>query len=190
MSDIVISNLNKAFGPKQVLRDFSAIFPEGKTTCLMGESGAGKTTLMNILLGLVAPDSGTITGLEGRFSVVFQEDRLTLTRNAIAAIRFANPALPRQTVSEELAALGLTGSAQTQPVGELSGGMRRRVAILRALLAPFDVLLLDEPFQGLDEDNRSLVASQIRAHTQRKTVILVTHDEAEAALFDSEIIHL
>ena len=151
MQDIVIRGLCKAFDGKQVLRDFSAALPAGQVTGLMAPSGAGKTTLLRILMGLETPDRGTITGLEGlRLSAVFQEDRLCENLNPVSNLRLVTPALSRTAAAEALAAVGLT-DCQRQPARELSGGMRRRVAILRALLAEYDLLFLDEPFKGLDQ---------------------------------------
>ena len=151
MNDIVITGLTKSFGNKQVLKDFSMTIPAGGTTCIMAPSGGGKTTLMNLLLGLISADSGTIQGLEGiRIAAVFQEDRLIETMNPVSNIRLVHPRLSTQTILERMSAVGLNGCAG-QPVSELSGGMRRRVALLRALESKWDFLLMDEPFKGLDE---------------------------------------
>ena len=135
MQDIVIRGLCKAFDGKQVLRDFSAALPAGQVTGLMAPSGAGKTTLLRILMGLETPDRGTITGLEGlRLSAVFQEDRLCENLDPVSNLRLVTPTLSRAAAEEALKAVGLTDCLH-QPTRELSGGMRRRVAILRALLA-------------------------------------------------------
>ena len=162
MQDIVIRGLCKAFDGKQVLRDFSAALPAGQVTGLMAPSGAGKTTLLRILMGLETPDRGTITGLEGlRLSAVFQEDRLCENLNPVSNLRLVTPALSRTAAAEALAAVGLT-DCQRQPARELSGGMRRRVAILRALLAEYDLLFLDEPFKGLDQETKEIVMADTR----------------------------
>jgi NitT/TauT family transport system ATP-binding protein len=182
MTDIIVNSVSKAFGDKQVLRDFSAVFPGGELTCVMGESGAGKTTLLNLLLGLLTPDSGTVTGLDGlRLGAVFQEDQLTSTRNAVAAVRFA-ATVSDGIIADHLLTLGLDDSSIHQPVSELSGGMRRRVALARAVLSDPDVLFLDEPFTGLDPDTKHVAADYLLRHTTGKTVILVTHSTAEAEL--------
>ena len=148
--DITLRHVWRSFGEKQVLRDFSHTFPQGELTVVMGPSGCGKTTLLSLLLGLQAPDRGEILGLEGlKKSAVFQEDRLCENTTAQANLRLVNPSLTREQANQALTALGL-GDSLSQPVREFSGGMKRRVAILRALLAPYDVLLCDEPFQGED----------------------------------------
>lgn len=190
MTDIVVSHLYKAFDGKQVLSDFSAIFPEKTVTAVMGYSGVGKTTLLRILMGLEAMDNGTVTGIQGaRLAVVFQEDRLLEFMTPVGNIRLTAPSLSEEAIRKELTAMGL-GGCMTQPVRELSGGMRRRVAILRALLAEGDVLLLDEPFKGLDEETKACVIERTRILSAGKTVILVTHDEREAKAMGAEVIEL
>lgn len=187
---VEIKGLCKAYGEKQVLRDLSHRFPEGKTTCIMGASGCGKTTLLRLLMGLELPDSGEIIGIKGkRLSAVFQEDRLCPSLSPTANLRLINPALSRQEAEKNLCALGLSGSLR-QPVRELSGGMKRRVAILRALSAEYDLLLADEPFQGLDKDTKRQVMEYFREKTLGKTVLLVTHQEQEAEFLGQELLRL
>ena len=177
--EIELRHVTKSYGEKQVLKDFSHRFPEGELTCIMGPSGCGKTTLLSLLLGLESPDSGEILGMEGRKkSAVFQENRLCENTGAISNIRLVNPQITKTQAEEMLEALGLSQSAK-QPVRTLSGGMKRRVAILRALAAEYDVLLLDEPFKGLDQDTKALVMKYFLGKTKGKTVILVTHDPQE-----------
>ena len=191
MSPIQVRNLSKSFGNKAVLQAFSADFPTGAVTAVMAPSGGGKTTLLRILMGLEAADSGTVEGLAGlRQSAVFQEDRLCEALNAVSNIRLVNPALTRGEAEAALSAVGLAGCGN-QRVAEFSGGMRRRVAILRALLAQWDVLFLDEPFKGLDEATKRLVMADTRRRCAGRTVLLVTHDAREAdALGAVQVIHL
>ena len=187
---IELREVSKAFGDKQVLQGFSHTFPQGKLTCVMGPSGCGKTTLLSLLLGLERPDSGEIRGMEGqRLSAVFQEDRLCENAGAVSNIRLVNPALSKAAAEDMLEELGL-GDSLRQPVREFSGGMKRRTAILRALIAPYDVLFADEPFQGLDQDTKGLVLDYWREQTRGKTVILVTHDLAEAEALGDHILSL
>ena len=152
----------------------------------MAPSGAGKTTLLRILMGLEQADGGTVGGLEGlRLSAVFQEDRLCERLDPVANIRLVNPGLSRETVLRALEGVGLDGCAG-QKAEELSGGMRRRVAILRALLAPYDLLLLDEPFRGLDRKTKALVMEDTRRRCEGRTVLLVTHDPTELSPMEAE----
>ncbi len=184
--DVTVKNLRKFFGDKAVFRDFSHTFPQGKTTCVMGPSGCGKTTLLNLLLGLELPDSGEISGMEGkRKSAVFQEDRLCESNGAVSNLRLVNPSLSRRQAEAMLSELGLSDSLR-QPVREFSGGMKRRVAILRALCADWDILLADEPFRGLDRAGKERVLEYFQQKTAGRTVILVTHDPDEAVFFGGE----
>ncbi len=179
MQDIVIRGLCKAFDGKQVLRDFSAVLPAGQVTGLMAPSGAGKTTLLRILMGLETQDRGIITGLDGlRLSAVFQEDRLCENLNPVSNLRLVTPALSWEAAEAALATVGLT-DCPCQPARELSGGMRRRVAILRALLTEYDLLFLDEPFKGLDQETKEIVMADTRRRCAGRTVLFVTHDPAE-----------
>lgn len=188
--DIELKNIGKAFGEKIVLQGFSHRFPEGKTTCIMGPSGCGKTTLLRLLLGLEAPDSGQISGMaERRKSAVFQEDRLCEGVSAVSNLRMVSPALSRREAETLLFRLGL-GDSLHQPLREFSGGMKRRVAILRALSAEYDVLLADEPFRGLDETTKRLTMEYFKAQTAGKTVLLVTHEEQEVAFFGGAVLQL
>ena len=176
---IAIQKLCKAFDGKAVLRDFSCTLEDECVTALMAPSGAGKTTLLRILMGLETADSGEISGLSGRRqAAVFQEDRLLDFMNPVDNIRLTAPKLSRDAALREMAAMGLT-DCENQPARELSGGMRRRVAILRALLCGADVIALDEPFKGLDEATRARVIAETKRLCRGKTVLLVTHDAQE-----------
>lgn len=188
--DIIVKDLCKGYGGQLVLDHVSFVAGSG-ITCIMAPSGAGKTTLLRILLGLELPDSGTITGLSGRrMSAVFQEDRLLDHLDAQGNLRFIlGPAYEEQKARNLLAELGLAWE-RGKPVRDWSGGMRRRLALARALLLPFDVLTLDEPFTGLDRENRQRCQECIRQRADGKTVLLVTHDVADAAGLNAGIITL
>lgn len=130
-------------------------------------------------MGLETPDRGTITGLQGlRLSAVFQEDRLCENLNPVSNLRLVTPTLSQSAAEGALTAVGLTDCLH-QPVRELSGGMRRRVAILRALLAEYDLLFLDEPFKGLDRETKEVVMADTRRRCDGRTVLFVTHDPTE-----------
>ena len=149
---VTVRDLTKSYGDSLVLDHVSLDLESGCPCCLMAPSGAGKTTLFRILMGLETADSGTIEGLEGRsFSAVFQEDRLLEGYTALQNIRFVTgrgyPAHELTAIIKHL----LPEDSLKKPVSEFSGGMKRRVAILRAILAPSEIILMDEPFTGLDE---------------------------------------
>lgn len=170
--EIRAENLRKSYGGKAVLAGFSAVFPPG-ITCIAAPSGTGKTTLLRLLLRLEAPDSGCVAA-DCRWAAVFQEDRLLENLSAAANLRFALGAVPPEAAAL-LESLGLPPE-DAQPVRTWSGGMRRRLALARALLAPSDALALDEPFTGLDAESRARCLERIREAGKKKPVLLVTHD--------------
>lgn len=188
---IALKHISKSYGEKKILDDFSMEIPEGRTTCIMGRSGAGKTTLLRILMGLEKPDEGEIkTDRPYKKSAVFQEDRLCGNLSVLANIRLVCPGRSRGQIIEEMERTGLCG-CENQLVNELSGGMKRRTAILRALLAEYDLLFLDEPFKGLDEETKQRTMEFVREKSRGKTVLFVTHDAKEARQMGAEnIVHI
>ena len=190
---IEIKNLTKAYDRQAVLENLSLTFDDGSFTCIMGKSGVGKTTLLNILMGLENADSGVIFGLDDKkVSVVFQENRLCNNITALLNIKMVIQKDSRITddkISEYLRRIGL-GNDFKKPVSEYSGGMKRRVAILRALLANFDLLIMDEPLKGLDDETKETVIALIKELTKEKTVIMTTHDDSEASLLEANIIFI
>jgi NitT/TauT family transport system ATP-binding protein len=171
-------------GEVEALRDLSFELRPGETLCVMGPSGAGKTTALRILLGLdrdfegsVEPDPATI-----RSAAVFQEPRLLPWRNVETNVRLALPRAERDRDLDELfASLGLAPSRKRYP-GELSGGMARRVALARALAVGPDLLVLDEPFVSLDDQSAAELRQVVFREARRRAsaVLLVTHDLVEA----------
>ncbi|MDR1018772.1 MAG: ATP-binding cassette domain-containing protein [Lachnospiraceae bacterium] len=183
---IKVENLYKSFGEHIVLNGISLEIEEGKTICIMGPSGYGKTTLIGILMGIIKPDSGSIIGLEDKkISAVFQEDRLLENLSIIANIHMVCQKIDVMKIQEGIKALGLN-EAINQPIRELSGGMKRRVAILRALFADYDVLFLDEAFKELDMATYETTIEYVRNKTKGKTVICITHDKDEAKLLEAD----
>lgn len=182
------SHLSKAFGAQAVFSDFSLSLPIKTTVCLMGPSGCGKTTLLRLLMGLEQPDSGRVHSIHPQ-SVVFQEDRLLGKLTAQGNLRLVGGRGCEGRANRLLSRLGL-GQEGTKPVKEFSGGMKRRVAIARALLVPYELLLLDEPFKGLDIEARQRAAQVILEEARGKTILLVTHDPEEARLMQAQMIQL
>lgn len=184
---IRIDELNKSFGDTVVFKEFSAEFEDGSVTCIMGSSGIGKTTLLRILMGLEDYDDGRITGIENKtMAAVFQEDRLCENLTVSANIRMTGgkdeKGISEQEVVKYLEIIGMKDMAGKQ-VSELSGGMKRRVAILRAVLADRDIVFFDEPLKGLDQETEKKVMETIVPLLSGKTVLWVTHREDEAAYF-------
>ncbi|MCL1843209.1 MAG: ATP-binding cassette domain-containing protein [Defluviitaleaceae bacterium] len=185
---IELKNIGKSFGepPNMVLRDVSLTFRTG-ITCIMGPSGVGKTTLVNVIAGLVKPDSGAISGMENkRLSMVFQEDRLLENETALSNILFVNKD-PRRA-AWLLKNAGLSESINKK-AAELSGGMKRRVCLCRALAADYDVLILDEPFKGLDSGIKPSIMQMVK-NNAKGIVICITHDPAEAEFLGEETVYL
>lgn len=178
---IQVRNLTKSYGGKTVLQNVSFTAGAG-VTCVMAPSGSGKTTLLRLVLGLETPDGGEVFVPAGcRFAAVFQENRLLEGLDALGNLRFVlGPALEEPAARALLEKLGL-GDVGSKIVRDYSGGMKRRLALARALLAPSDVLVLDEPFTGLDGDNRLRALDCVRRAAEDKPVLLVTHDPRDAA---------
>ena len=160
---VELKNINKTYGSYQASRNVNFGIEKGKLIGLLGPSGSGKTTILRMIAGLETPDSGTIDGLKNlKISAVFQEDRLLEGYDVLTNLRF----VCRQRLSDaELSAYAaalLPQNALFQPVCEFSGGMKRRLSLLRALLVPFDLLILDEPFNGLEPQKSSCARPQPR----------------------------
>jgi NitT/TauT family transport system ATP-binding protein len=189
--DIRVENLCKSYGGRPVLVNLSLTFARGKKHCVMAPSGYGKTTLLRILMGLERPDSGAVYGLEGcRVAPVFQEDRLCENLSVGANLRLTcRGRLAEAELERCMAALMLPGWLR-RSARELSGGMKRRVAIARALLSGREVLLLDEPFKGLDKECKEQVIAYVKEKTRGQTLVWVTHDETEYQSLGGEIVRL
>lgn len=176
---IVMKNICKAFDGRKVLNHVDLQLPIGITT-LAWPSGRGKTTLIRILLGLETADEGFIEGAEGlRFGVVFQENRLLEQLSCKANLSYAlGKAYDEKRAGELLAALGLELS-DPKRVRDYSGGMKRRLAFARALLFDPDVLVLDEPFTGLDAENIRIMNGLIEEYANTRPVLLVSHQNKQ-----------
>ena len=184
---IRLCDLSFAYDTVAVCDRVNLELPSAGTVCLWGPSGCGKTTLLRLLAGLEKPSAGKVEGV-GRVSMVFQEDRLLpwLTALGNVTLTGADEEKARQT----LAALGLTEEEMAALPGHLSGGQQRRVALARALAADSDLLLLDEPFNGLDEDTWQNVIPLIEAYAATRPVVLVTHIFQQAEALGAQMIPL
>ncbi|MDR0395745.1 MAG: ATP-binding cassette domain-containing protein [Oscillospiraceae bacterium] len=174
---IAFIGVSKRFGEKIVLDNFNWTLPRGARVCIGGSSGAGKTTLLRLLARLDRPDAGAIEGLPASASYQFQENRLLPWYTARRNLR-----LVTDEPDEWLDRVGLRGEGGSYP-GELSGGMRRRLSLARALASPAPLLLLDEPFMELDSDSKTRVMDAVRGQSgamDREWIILVTHNQLDA----------
>ena len=188
---ITLRGVTKRFGDQVVLDGLDLDLAAGRVTALIGPNGSGKTTLARLLLGLSVPDGGAIGGLEGlRRAAVFQEDRLCEQFTAAGNVRLVLDRPSLAAVTAELRRVGLDDESLAKPVRDLSGGQRRRVAIVRALIVEADLVVLDEPFKGLDDAAKTLVMTYVRERCENRTMLLITHDRAEAEWFGARVIEL
>lgn len=182
-----ICNLTKKYPGVTVFDNLDFIIEAKKITCLLGSSGCGKTTLLNLLAGAILPDSGTISpDIRGKVSFVFQESRLlpwfTVLNNVTYLMDEKMTAKERKQRGLALIdKVGLSGFEHHYP-GEISGGMARRVTLARALGKDASLLLMDEPFSSLDDElkDRMIVLLKELIETEKKTVLYVTHDKRVA----------
>lgn len=176
-----------SYGKTPVLQDVTWHLPDSGVVCLWGASGCGKTTALRLLAGLEKPNSGMVSGV-GRVSMVFQENRLLLWRTALDNVRLTGA--DRKSAGVLLATLGLTAEEVIAYPRQLSGGQQRRVALARALAAESDILLLDEPFNGLDEDTWQDVVPLIQKVAESRPVVLVTHIREQVEALGAKLISL
>ncbi len=186
-----IKHISLRFGEKQIFDNFTLDLPDGGRYCLFGASGCGKTTLLRLLAGLQSPDSGEITGVKrSSLSMCFQEDRLIPSLSAEKNVAFVSDL---RKARELLSAVGFTENDMQLLPSRLSGGMQRRVAVARALSRPASLLLLDEPFKGLDEAlKEKTIALILRLQQEGKfgTIVFTTHIEQEIEAMQSQKITL
>ncbi len=176
---IRIRSLIKTFGSQLIFCDFNCDFADGGKYLIAGESGIGKTTLLRMITGLDRPNQGRIeSDEEMTFAMVFQEDRLIDDMSAVENVQLVNPHCPVSVIRQELAKL-LPEDQLDKPVSELSGGMKRRTSLVRALLNDGRVVILDEPFAGLDEDNRRKALQYISEKQQGRIILLCSHEDDE-----------
>ncbi len=169
------------FDGRPVFEHVSAHFPPGSHAAIMGPSGVGKTTLLRLIAGLLKPDSGTVRIHSPRRAMLFQSPRLLPWLNALENVNavLSDGARTLPEAMNWLQRVQLGAAAGKYPA-ELSGGMQQRVALARALAYGGKLVLLDEPFQGLDDTTREDIIALCREVLREKTTILVTHDRADA----------
>ena len=192
MDTIQLHDICKTFDQHPVFINWNQNFKTGMVHVLKGPSGCGKTTLLRMLMGLEIPDSGTITPLQSyRKAAVFQEDRLcenlSAMQNVLMVVRNQSKKDLLDQLKQDFYQVGLDD--MYQKVSTLSGGMKRRVAILRAMYANADIIFFDEPLKGLDDTTKEKVMLFIKERIKDKTVFWVTHDVDEYTVFDKYQLH-
>jgi NitT/TauT family transport system ATP-binding protein len=190
----IFDRINKRFEDLHVLNNLCMKVEENKLICLLGPSGCGKTTLLNIISGVINQDTGIMSGFTGKsVSYLFQEPRLLPWKTVEQNIDFVlkdnfNRSQRAEIINRYLNMVNLIEFSNYYPE-KLSGGMKQRVAIARAFAYPADILLMDEPFKGLDlQMKESLIKDFIKIWlNDRRSVFFVTHDISEALLVGEEI---
>ncbi|HSW36672.1 MAG TPA: ATP-binding cassette domain-containing protein [Candidatus Limnocylindrales bacterium] len=186
---VEIRNLNKSYNGLQVVNNYSFLFEDGKIYCLFGPSGCGKTTLLHIIAGILPYDSGIVLGVENKkISMVFQEDRLLPWLTAEDNIKFV---MAERTFdsTKYLRSVGLEEFKHYFP-RHLSGGMKRRVALARAMAFNGQLILLDEPFKGIDDTLKMGIMNDIMEQKRNdQTIILTTHNLDEVRYMADEILY-
>lgn len=178
---IELQNVGMRFGEKTVFSGLSLRLDAPGRYAVLGASGCGKTTLLRLIAGLQKPTSGRISvDPDIRMAVCFQEDRLLPWKTALQNVALACPGRrAEETARMWLTRVGLEAECDAMPEA-LSGGMKRRVALARALAMDAPVLLLDEPFRALDEQTHADMLALIKKQTDGRLFILVTHDPRDA----------
>lgn len=191
-----LTSINKSYGDLQVLKDFNLTVPESAITCLLGPSGCGKTTILNIIADLI-DYQGNIERVEQGISYIFQHNRLLPNLNVQDNLEYVLSAVEKdkakriQSIDKILKTVELDKWRKYYP-SQLSGGMQQRVSMARAFIYPSQLLLMDEPFKGLDILlKKKLIEAFLHLwRTDNKTVVFVTHDVDEALLLSNKLVLL
>lgn len=185
---IRLDGITKKYAGGRLAEGISLTVKTGVCTAITGASGSGKTTLLRIIAGLEKPDSGTVSGIEDmKKSFVFQENRLIEGITAIDNILCVAP--DRKKAEEILTVCGLY-EHKDKKAGKLSGGMKRRLAIARAVAYGGDIFFLDEPLRELDKETEAGMTAFLKKELAGKTVLLVTHSSEQSDILADEIIRL
>ena len=187
--EVCARHLSKSYQGRPVLSDVSLTVQPRERCALMAPSGMGKTTLFRLLLGLETADQGNIQTASA--GAVFQENRLIESLSPIENVRLALPPLPKADTRAELFSILsslLPAESLTRPVSTLSGGMKRRCALARALLSPSEILILDEPFTGLDEDTKKQAVQFIETWQKGRPLLFSTHDPKDVLLLQARLL--
>lgn len=192
--DLNIKNLNKSYKEKVIFKDFNIEFKENEVNTIVGKSGCGKTTLLKIISGIEAKNSGEISGIDqGNISYIFQEDRLidwlTVEQNLEFVLKNDYNKEEINTVCDKYLNMVGIGEYKDFYPQKLSGGLRQRVNIARALAKPSKLIIMDEPFKSIDIINKMGIMEELKEiiKKDKRTVVFVTHDIDEAVYFEGLI---
>lgn len=193
--NISIRNLNKSYENEEIFKNFNLDLYDDKVNCIIGKSGCGKSTFLNIIAGLIEIQSGEIEGVSLKdISYIFQEDRLiewlTVKENLELALKkYYDSSIIEAKIDELLDLVGISDIKNKYP-SSLSGGMKQRVNIARAFGKPSKVILMDEPFKSLDYKLKYTIIDEFKSllNKEKRMVVLVTHDLDEAIYFQGNIL--
>lgn len=193
MKDIIFKNFSFSYPDKEIYKNFNTVFPGGKINVVLGASGVGKTTLLNALTGLSGFD-GEIENMPKNVSYIFQSDRLVKTISVEKNLDFVlknaiSDKTARKNAIYDMAELLEISDVLKRLPTEISGGQAQRVQMARAFLCPSEVMLLDEPFKGLDVSLKTRLIKKFLELWGRdgRTVVLVTHDVYDALLMGDKV---
>ncbi len=181
---VTLKNIKKSYGDRIIFDNLNREIVFDKPVALMGESGVGKTTLARMIAGLEKPDFGEILGVPEAVSFMFQEDRLLPWLSARENVEYVSD---KETADYYLEKVLLGGEKDT-PVSDLSGGMKRRVALARALAYKSELVILDEPFKGLDFELKKKMTALISE--EKRHFLIITHEAEDAALLGAKVINI
>ena len=188
---IKLENISFSFGDRKILKNLNFTFPDKGVFAITGASGEGKTTLLRLLCGLVTPSAGKLVSTHQKAAFAFQEPRLIPWLDCENNINFV---LSKEKQGSDIAATLLQelelGEHLKSVPGALSGGMKQRVSLARALAANADLLLLDEPFSALDASLKERIAPHVKAANPSGLTVLVTHDPRDAELLGATVLVL
>ena len=182
---MIIKNVTKSYGEKTVLSNFSLCVENGKITVILGESGSGKTTLLKVITG-TTDFTGTVEDVQAPVSMLYQENRLIKNLTVEENLKLF---VKNISVDSALEFANIPGTEKLYPK-DLSGGMARRVSMLRALFYPHKTLVLDEPFSSLDLKTKFSLIEKIKnmQKTSKETIVTVTHDVKEAVMLADRLV--
>ena len=189
---IKLDRITKSYDGHTVIDNLSLSIPKGAKIAITAPSGCGKTTLLHIIAGLIKPDKGQISGFDTKeVCVLFQEVRLFERFSAlenVMSVMHGSRNEKKEKAQQWLQNVELTAEQTHQKPATLSGGQQQRVALARALAAQCPIMLLDEPFKGLDHETKSQMYTLVNRFLAEKTIVLVTHDPEDAEALDCEVL--
>lgn len=182
-----LENVTVKFADREILKNINLTVGKTDRICITGTSGKGKTTLMRVLTGFQQVTAGTVQTAPVRTAVVFQEDRLFMHRTALGNLKAVG--IEKERAEKYLNAVGLGADMKKKP-SQMSGGMKRRLALARALAYGGELYVFDEPLTGLDRETADRMLELIKKETEGKALVMITHDEFALQMPDVRIVKI